>query len=294
MTKLALIQMYCAKAEIAANLSTIESYVQAAAGAGDDIVVFPEMSITGYINPVRMPKAILTLDHPAVQRVAAMTAGTDLTVLAGLVEANPAGKPFITQVVAQRGAITGFYRKITIAEDEHDWFDPGDAVPIFRHGDVPFGISICADHGNAWLFGELAARGAQLVLAPSAPGLYGEQATRDWQAGFDWWRGTCARDLGGHAQRHGLWIAVATQAGRTVDEDFPGGGYVFGPDGTCIAETGDWSESVLRATVPVAHAYTLEEVYRSVPPIRGADVEAIIERAKEERAETYRRKHPDC
>lgn len=251
MTKLALIQMYCAKAEIAANLSTIESYVQAAAGAGDDIVVFPEMSITGYINPVRMPDAILTLDHPAVHQVAAMTADTELTVLAGMVEANPAGKPFITQMVAQGGRIGGVYRKITIAEDERDWFDPGDAIPIFRHGDILFGISICADHGNADLFAALARKGAQLVLAPSAPGLYGAQATRDWQAGFDWWRGSCAADLGGHARRHGLWIAVATQAGRTIDEDFPGGGYVFGPDGACVAATPDWSEGVLRAAIPL-------------------------------------------
>jgi predicted amidohydrolase len=257
--KLALVQMLCAKGDIERNLASIEGHVRDSIREHDDITVFPEMSITGYINPVRVPEAILTLDHPAVQRVAAMTAGTGLTVLAGLVEENPAGKPFITQVVAQRGEIAGFYRKITVAEDERDWFDPGDAVPVFRHGDVPFGISICADHGNRWLFEELAAKGAQLVLAPSAPGLYGEQETRDWQAGFDWWRGTCMRDLGGHARRHGLWIAVATQAGRTIDEDFPGGGFVFGPGGACTAATSDWSEGVLRTSVPSGHTYSLDK-----------------------------------
>ena len=44
-------------------------------------------------------------------------------------------------------------------------------------------------------------------------------------------------------------MAVATQAGRTADEDFPGGGYVFGPSGACIAESGDWSEGMLLANV---------------------------------------------
>jgi predicted amidohydrolase len=251
MASVALVQMRCEKGAIDANLDTMRARVEDSIGQRDDFVVFPEMSITGYINPTRMPEAILTLDHPAVQRVAALTAGTGLTLLAGLVEANPAGKPFITQMVAQGGRIGGVYRKITIAEDERDWFDPGDAIPIFRHGDILFGISICADHGNADLFAALARKGAQLVLAPSAPGLYGAQATRDWQAGFDWWRGSCAADLGGHARRHGLWIAVATQAGRTIDEDFPGGGYVFGPDGACVAATPDWSEGVLRAAIPL-------------------------------------------
>lgn len=243
--------MCCEKGAIDANLTQMRRHIDDAVRQGDDILVFPEMSITGYINPEAMPGAVLTLDHPAVQRLAGMTAGTNLTVLAGLVERNPAGKPFITQVVAQHSRIVGHYRKITIAEDEQDWFDPGAEAPIFRHGDVPFGISICADHGNAALFADLAAKGARLILAPSAPGLYGAQATRNWQAGFDWWRDTCARDLGGHARRHGLWIAVATQAGRTIDEDFPGGGFVFSPDGTCVAATPDWREGVLRATVPL-------------------------------------------
>jgi predicted amidohydrolase len=244
--------MRCEKGDIEGNLTQIESHVREAIERDDDIVVFPEMSITGYIDPTRMPEAILTLDHPAMQRRAAMTACTRLTVLAGLVEANPAGRPFITQVVAQGGKVAGSYRKITIAEDEQVWFDPGDKVPVFRHDNLTFGVSICADHGNAALFGTLAGKGVRLVLAPSAPGLYGEQATRDWQAGFDWWRETCATDLGSHARRHGLWIAVATQAGRTIDEDFPGGGYVFSPDGTCVAATPDWSEGVLRAAVPLA------------------------------------------
>jgi predicted amidohydrolase len=249
-TTIALVQLRCEKGALEDNLAEMAAHVRDAIAQSDDIIVFPEMSITGYINPTTMPEAILTLDHPAVQRAAAMTAGTGLTLLAGLVESNPTGKPFITQVVAQDGRITGVYRKITIAEDERDWFDPGDDIPIFRHGDIPFGISICADHGNAALFAALAEKGAKLVLAPSAPGLYGEQATRNWQAGFDWWRVSCAADLGGHARRHSLWIAVATQAGRTIDEDFPGGGYVFDPKGACVAATPDWSEGVLRAAIP--------------------------------------------
>ena len=44
--------------------------------------------------------------------------------------------------------------------------------------------------------------------------------------------------------KHGIWIAVATQAGRTVDEDFPGGGYVFAPDGRQVYTTPDWFPGV--------------------------------------------------
>ena len=64
----------------------------------------------------------------------------------------------------------------------------------------------------------------------AAPGLYGDQATRD----------------------HGLWIAVATQAGRTIDEDFPGGGYLFAPDGTRVYATEHWSPGVVYLDLDLA------------------------------------------
>ena len=38
---------------------------------------------------------------------------------------------------------------------------------------------------------------------------------------------------------------MATQTGRTVDEDFPGGSFVFGPDGTRLAGTTGPEETLL-------------------------------------------------
>jgi hypothetical protein len=50
---------------------------------------------------------------------------------------------------------------------------------------------ICADIGNEQIFAECARQGAQIVFELAAPGLYGEQATRNWQSGFAWWEGEC-------------------------------------------------------------------------------------------------------
>ena len=46
----------------------------------------------------------------------------------------------------------------------------------------------------------------------------------------------------------GMW---ATFAPRSFYEDFPGGGYLFGPDGATLAATADWSEGVLDVDVPL-------------------------------------------
>lgn len=245
MVRVGLIQMRCEKGAIAENLASLSRYLAEAAMRNVDIIGFPEMSITGYADPTRYPEAIVRLDGPEVAQVLEMTRGQSITVLAGLIEENPEGKPFITQIVARDGELLGCYRKKTIKDEEADWFVPGEVVSVFTHGDLTFGIAICADIGNQEVFAECARQGAQIVFELAAPGLYGEQATRNWRSGFEWWAGKCQKYLSQYTQEYGIWVVVATQAGRTVDEDFPGGGYVFAPDGQRLYATPDWSVGVV-------------------------------------------------
>ncbi len=240
MLKIGLIQMRSDKAAPEDNLQRHADYVVEAAERGVDIIGFPEMSITGYADPTRYPQAIIRLDGPELAELLGMTKGWNMTVLAGLIEENPVGKPFITQVAVRDGRLLGHYRKRTIEDDEIGWFSPGDAVPVFGHQGLTFGIAVCADIGNGSVFAECSRRGARIVFELAAPGLYGEQATRDWLAGYEWWKAECRRHLSQYARTYGLWIAVATQAGRTSDEDFPGGGYVFAPNGRRVYATPDW------------------------------------------------------
>jgi predicted amidohydrolase len=243
--KVGLVQMRCEKGAIDANLEAISHTLAAAAARSTDILGFPEMSITGYVDPTRYPGAVLRLDGPEIAQLFDMTRGQPTTLLAGLVEANPHGKPFITQVAVRDGNLLGYYRKLTIEDEEAEWFSPGDTVPVFGHDTITFGIAICADLGNREVFAECARQGARIVFELAAPGLYGEQATRDWRSGFEWWQGECQTHLSKYARDFGIWIAVATQAGRTVDEDFPGGGYLFAPDGCRLHATPDWSPGAI-------------------------------------------------
>lgn len=249
--RIALVQMRCEKGDLDGNLKRIGDEIVSAVERGVEIVAFPEMSITGYIEPSRLPDAVLNLEDDVVREFVVMTAWRPVTAVAGIVEQNPNGKPFITQIVASDGQLVGVYRKNTVIDEEADWFAPGVGVPIFEHRSIPFGIAICADIDNPAVFAACVEQGARFVLECAAPGLYGEQATRDWRIGFNWWREKCADQLGAYAREHRIHIAVATQAGRTVDEDFPGGGYLFGPDGATLAATEDWSEGVLDIEVQV-------------------------------------------
>ena len=235
--RVGLIQMQCEKGEFQQNLKTVSHYLDEAQSRGVDIVGFPEMNLTGYADPARYPKAVISLDGQEVQQLLKLTEGYSSTVLAGLIEANPAGKPFIIQIAVRQGVSLGYYRKLTIIDEEAEWFSAGKDVPVFTVNGMTFGIAICADIKNEEVFAACSRQGAGLVFELAAPGLYGEQATRNWQAGYTWWEGECQKYLSHYARKYGLWIGVATQAGRTIDEDFPGGGYLFAPTGERVAAT---------------------------------------------------------
>jgi predicted amidohydrolase len=84
------------------------------------------------------------------------------------------------------------------------------------------------------------------VLHSSAPGLYGRRTDEaSWQAGFDWYKSHLAERLPVYARNHHFPIVVTTQTGATMDEDFPGGSFVFGPNGETLAATPDWREMLL-------------------------------------------------
>jgi predicted amidohydrolase len=233
--------MCCEKSAIAQNLASIARYLDEAAARRVDIVGYPEMSLTGYADPTRYPEAVIRLGGPEIESLLNVTRKYPGIVLAGVIERNPAGKPFITQIVAQGGELRGYYRKKTIQNEECEWFSAGENVPIFHYGRLAFGIAICADIENEAVFAQCSQKGAKIVFELAAPGLYGEQAARNWQTGYEWWEAECQKYLSRYARQYGLWIGVATQAGRTSDEDFPGGGYLFAPNGERVYATPDWS-----------------------------------------------------
>lgn len=246
---LALTQMRCEKAAIEDNIKEMCRYLDQAKTAKADIVCFPEMNITGYIDPRQHSGAVISRDHHAIRQTADLSREYRTTISAGFVEENAAGKPFITQFVTRDGEILGYYRKKTIKDDEAKWFSPGEDLPLFTHSGINYGLSICADIDDQNIFKELTRQGAKMIIECAAPGLYGDQRTGNWQEGYDWWRGECFGKLGKYAADHDLHIAVATQAGRTVDEDFPGGGYLFSPKGKCLAQSPDWKEGMLTARI---------------------------------------------
>jgi predicted amidohydrolase len=248
--KIGLAQMRCEKGDWEGNLRRTEELMSEAAALGCEVVVFPEMGLSGYCYDENYTEAARALDSIEVRRFVDLTARYGVAASGGFIEANGGDKPFVTQVLAHNGRVVGAYHKVHVVDEEAELFSPGGEMPVFKlpvgGEELTCGLAICADSDRPDLFARFAEQGARVVFHSSAPGLY-ERRTGEasWRAGYDWYRGYLGERLPGYARENKLAIATATQCGATADEDFPGGSFVFGPDGSCLARTEDYREALL-------------------------------------------------
>jgi predicted amidohydrolase/8-oxo-dGTP pyrophosphatase MutT (NUDIX family) len=247
--RLALASILCEKDDLAGNLGRHLDVLDLARRERCDLAVFPEMSITGSIDPAS-PDDAVAIDHPTVRALIDAAAGMHVAVLFGLAERSSDGV-HITQAYAHHGALRCIQRKRHLGEGE-DGFSIGTEAMRCRLGAVAFGAVICAEASQSWAW-DRAADGATLVCFTSAPGLHGRRTTdEEWRDGFTWWDGHGLGQAREHAARLGVWVAMATQAGSTADEDFPGISALVSPQGEVVDRLPAWNPGVLVVDVPMA------------------------------------------
>jgi predicted amidohydrolase len=243
----------CQKGAVADNLAAHCRVLTDARDSGCALAVFPEMSLTGSVDPAQRPERLVPLNDPSVAALAAATGDIGVPAVFGIAERNTRG-PFITQLVAAHGHVQGVQRKRHLGEDEGA-YAAADEDALFEVAGTPFAIAICAEAHVDRPFAYAQASGARLVCFAAAPGLYGRRTTEaEWRAGWDWWSGCALGDACRHARERGLWIALATQAGATDDEDFPGLAALVDPRGEVVVQTTDWAAADLVVDVPLDSA----------------------------------------
>ena len=240
----------CEKAALTSNLEAHLALIEQAARSHIDVVVFPEFSLTGSVDPSRNPRHAIACDDSAVQTLAAATAGRDISAIFGIAE-RADDTFFITQLTVRDGAVVGRQRKRHLGEAEDAYAASDNEALVVAVADRRVGVIICAEAGVDRLWDATHTAGADLVVMCSAPGLYGRRTDEAaWKAGFEWWDGHGLVEARLNARRLGVWVAMATQAGVTVDEDFPGIAALIGPDGEVVERLPDWHPGTLIVDVP--------------------------------------------
>ncbi|AER55663.1 NAD synthetase [Pseudoxanthomonas spadix BD-a59] len=152
---------------------------------GADLVLFPELALSGYPpEDLLMRPSFLADCHAAMEQVARAVGG-DITAVVGWPE-SAGSVLYNAACVLRDGQVIANYRKRELPNynvfDERRYFhvDPDGGPCVFEVKGVPVGLVICEDLWFPEPLAETAAQGAQLVLVPNAsPFEHNKHAQRD-------------------------------------------------------------------------------------------------------------------
>ena len=173
--RIAMAQINCLVGDLKGNFDKICSQIEKAQKYGADIVVFPELALTGYPPEDLLLKPKFIADNLEYLKKLARRV-SDTAAIVGFVD-KKAGHLYNSLAVLYRGKIFGVYHKMRLPNygvfDEERYFEAGENPAIFRLGSCLFGVSICEDIWH--LDGPIklqAALGAKLIFNSNASPYY--------------------------------------------------------------------------------------------------------------------------
>ncbi|MFB6893185.1 carbon-nitrogen hydrolase family protein [Kitasatospora sp. NPDC056327] len=217
---------------VAVNAERHAAAVRAAGGAR--LVVFPELSLTGY------DLAAPALD-PADGRLAPLVAAcaeTGATALAGAPVAGEDGREYIATLAVTGTGAGVVCRKTDLYGPEAERFSPAEQPSVLELDGRRLGLAICADAADPAHAERLAALGVDAYVAST---LYG--------AGADSVATKEAR-YPARAKDNSLWVVLATAAGASGSYPATSGGSgVWAPDGSEVAKAGPGPDEIVTAVL---------------------------------------------
>ena len=147
-----------------------------AARLGARIVLYPELIVTGYIDPDRIAKLAEPLTGPSVQSLAATAERLDVALAFGFAGRAPDGSIRNSLVfVGSNGEVAGVYRKVHLWDTEKTWALPGESTTVLWMEGVRACGWICYDTRFPELARSQALAGMELALVATAWLGHGEE-----------------------------------------------------------------------------------------------------------------------
>ncbi|MGK5630399.1 carbon-nitrogen hydrolase family protein [Streptomyces sp. URMC 123] len=221
-------QMTCRPGDPEANAATMAELIAEAAGRGAELVVFPELALSGYepdairADPGRL--AVASAEDEALAPVVAACRAAGVAAVVNCAARAADGALTITSfVIGPDGRALTRYDKNHVTETESRVFTPGRGDGRFTYRGVRFALAICFDAHFPELTARAAADGCEVFLASS---LYGRgNGEREREEIFP-----------ALAKRHGMFVLLANHVGPAGAYEGCGLSAVWSPDGTVLAE----------------------------------------------------------
>jgi NAD+ synthase (glutamine-hydrolysing) len=246
--KIALAQINTRLGDIQANLDKHLVLAKEARQAGMDLLVFPELSLTGYVLQDLVPSVSCQPNSEDSVFRQLLEASSDIDLMVGFVDEDTRHRFYIASAYLSQGQVVHVHHKVYLPTyglfDEGRFFAPGNSVRAFDTRFGRFGMLICEDFWHAsppyllWL------DGADVLLFASASpgrGLNGEPKLE-----------SSAWVEQNNRAYAGLFTVFVVHSNRTGFEDglnFWGGSTVFDPNGKLVAQGPYFEESLTTAEI---------------------------------------------
>src|ERR1700716_1178646 len=248
--RLALAQCPPALGDLRANLDLHLELTQQALAESADLVVFPELGLTGYFLKDLVPDMAMTLDDARLKPLLELS--KELDIITGMVLKSDDFRYYNAAVYLSGGEVSHIHRKVYLPTygmfDEQRFFAAGDRVRAFDAAGLRTGVLVCEDMWHLSMPYLLFVQGISLLVCISASPARGVLANPSADlapgSGGSW------RDLRRPvAEYTPSYVAYCNRLGYEDGVNFWGGSCVFGPDGQPVKEAGEETAELLVADI---------------------------------------------
>jgi predicted amidohydrolase len=207
--------------DVEANVERHLRFVEAAHRAGASLLLFPELSLSGY-EPALVSACALQPDDPRLAPLRAQAMACRMHLVVGAPLASGRARPFIGALLLRPDGTTATYAKHHLHPGEERFAVPGDA-PGASHSisGETMALAICADASQPVHAEVAAASGASLYLAGSLISEAGYAAD--------------AAQLAQRAARHRFGVLLANHGAPSGGYACAGRSAFWAPGGECVA-----------------------------------------------------------
>jgi predicted amidohydrolase len=251
------------------NLAWHLEFIEEARARQAKLLLFPELSLTGYDLGESVPDLALTPDSPILAKVA--QAARDIDVVFGYVEEGPGARFYNASALVRDGQLRFSHRKVNLPTygrlEEGKLYSASQAIetcPI--QGPWEAGVLICADLWNPALVHLAMLRGATVLLAPISSALGAVSGGFSNPQGWD-------LTLRFYAMMYGTPILMANRTGLEGQIRFWGGSRILDPHGQSLSEVPDGATGLACAELDYDD---LRRARFNLPTLRDSDPPLIL------------------
>lgn len=227
--KIGVAQIASLMGDIKGNVDMHAAAMNAAATFGASVLVFPELSLTGY-EPELAASLAMSLTDPRLAPLADLARRHRIDTVLGAPLSAGFEKPSLGAIVITRDGARMSYRKIHLGAEEQAYFSMGQNPLVLDLSDHSIGIAICADSSQ-----------------PAHPKAYAALGVDIYATSVflneEWYQEDAPR-LAGYARRFGMLTLMANHGASTGRFASVGRSAIWSPDGALLAQASG-IESVL-------------------------------------------------